>query len=222
MQIPRLAKWRELQGWTQKDLAHESGVSARSIAGYETGASVRPRTARKLAEALGVEVIDLAGIGQGKVPAPPLPEQPSFNGLLEEERRSSLSPWVEYVRQRADRIRRHTADPQSLAFRDASAAQFFVEDKNREAADLLVRLNEKEMGRDPYGEEPLVAWQEVLSALKELTEALDRALERAKRMEAGRIEIAALNRQRRQTTAAVAEREKASAGILSLLESRGA
>jgi transcriptional regulator with XRE-family HTH domain len=85
LQIPRLRGWRELRGWTQKDLAEESGVSARSIAGYETGASIRPRNARKLAEALDVEVADLV-VTSGKGAAPPSLE-PSFNDVLDEERR---------------------------------------------------------------------------------------------------------------------------------------
>ena len=59
MQIPNLREMRELQGLTQKELADVSGVSLRSVAGYEGGASVRPNTARKLAEALDVKVADL-------------------------------------------------------------------------------------------------------------------------------------------------------------------
>lgn len=62
MQIPRLREERELQGLTQKELADVSGVSVRSVAGYESGASVRPNTARKLAEALDVKVADLVGV----------------------------------------------------------------------------------------------------------------------------------------------------------------
>lgn len=60
MKLPRLREWRELRGKTQVELAEEAGRSSRSIAGYEAGAEARPNTARRLAEALGVEVIDLA------------------------------------------------------------------------------------------------------------------------------------------------------------------
>ncbi len=62
MQIPKLREVRELQGLTQKELADVSGVSLRSVAGYEGGARVRPNTARKLANALDVEVADLVGV----------------------------------------------------------------------------------------------------------------------------------------------------------------
>jgi transcriptional regulator with XRE-family HTH domain len=61
VQIPNLREMRELQGLTQKELADVSGVSLRSVAGYEGGASVRPNTARKLAKALDVKVADLVG-----------------------------------------------------------------------------------------------------------------------------------------------------------------
>jgi transcriptional regulator with XRE-family HTH domain len=59
VQILKLREARELQGLTQKELADVSGVSLRSIAGYESGSHVRPNTARKLANALGLEVADL-------------------------------------------------------------------------------------------------------------------------------------------------------------------
>ncbi len=88
MQIPRLREQRELRGWTQKDLARESGVSARSIAGYEAGSGARPPTVRKLSEALGVEISDLVGEREApKAPAPPS-QQLTLNGLLAEERRN--------------------------------------------------------------------------------------------------------------------------------------
>jgi transcriptional regulator with XRE-family HTH domain len=92
VQIPKLRELRELHGLTQKELADVSGVSLRSVAGYEGGAHVRPNTARKLAQALNVEVADLVGADSyPKAQAPPSPEQPDFNGLLEEERRVAIS-----------------------------------------------------------------------------------------------------------------------------------
>jgi transcriptional regulator with XRE-family HTH domain len=92
LHIPQLRQWREYRGLTQRELAAASGVSLRSIAGYETGAGVRPNTARKLAEALNVEVADFFREPvTPKVPAPPSPEQPPLNGFEEEQRASALS-----------------------------------------------------------------------------------------------------------------------------------
>jgi transcriptional regulator with XRE-family HTH domain len=84
VQIPNLRGLRELHGLTQKELADASGVSLRSVAGYEGGAHVRPNTARKLAQALDVEVADL--VGADSYPKASASSQPSFfNGLFEEE-----------------------------------------------------------------------------------------------------------------------------------------
>lgn len=60
MKLPRLKEWRERGGLSQRDLAEMAGVSQDGISQYETGRrSARPRTARKLADALGVEIEDL-------------------------------------------------------------------------------------------------------------------------------------------------------------------
>jgi transcriptional regulator with XRE-family HTH domain len=75
VQIPNLRDVRELQGLTQKELADVSNVSLRSVAGYESGARVRPNTARKLAKALDVEVAELVGVSA----------HPKARALLEDE-----------------------------------------------------------------------------------------------------------------------------------------
>ena len=60
MRLPRLKEVRELHGWSQKNLAEAAGVSRDSISNYETGhRDAYPATARKLADALGVEIADL-------------------------------------------------------------------------------------------------------------------------------------------------------------------
>ena len=56
----RLREERQLRGWSQRDLARETGVNTDTISGIETGAhEPRPSTLRKLAEGLGIEVRDL-------------------------------------------------------------------------------------------------------------------------------------------------------------------
>jgi transcriptional regulator with XRE-family HTH domain len=60
LKLPRLKEVRELHGWSQAKLAEESGVSRDSISNYETGQrEAWPATAKKLADALGVEIADL-------------------------------------------------------------------------------------------------------------------------------------------------------------------
>ena len=56
----RVKEERQFKGWSQRDLARETGVNTDTISGIETGQhEPRPSTLRKLAEGLGVEVRDL-------------------------------------------------------------------------------------------------------------------------------------------------------------------
>jgi transcriptional regulator with XRE-family HTH domain len=59
MKVPRLRQQRESRGLTQQDLAVAAGVSRRSVAGWELGAGIRPNSARKVAQALAVDITDL-------------------------------------------------------------------------------------------------------------------------------------------------------------------
>jgi putative transcriptional regulator len=77
LKLPRLKEVREGRGWSQKKLAEESGVSRDSISNYETGhREAWPATAKKLADALDVEIADLREptrelVVAGKAEAPP-------------------------------------------------------------------------------------------------------------------------------------------------------
>jgi transcriptional regulator with XRE-family HTH domain len=76
LRLPRLKEVRELHGWSQARLAEESGVSRDSISNYETGQrEAWPATAKRLADALGVDIADLREPARelatsGKVEAP--------------------------------------------------------------------------------------------------------------------------------------------------------
>jgi transcriptional regulator with XRE-family HTH domain len=59
LKLARTREWRESHGLTQRELAAEAGVGEVTVARIETGASVTPPTARKIAQALGVRVADL-------------------------------------------------------------------------------------------------------------------------------------------------------------------
>jgi transcriptional regulator with XRE-family HTH domain len=69
---------RRRKGWSQKDLAEESGVGQDTISGIESGRhEPRPSTLRKLADALDVQVADFF-----REPAIPLDEAPREAGRL--------------------------------------------------------------------------------------------------------------------------------------------
>ena len=69
---------RRRKGWSQKDLAEESGVGQDTISGIESGRhEPRPSTLRKLADALDVEVADFF-----REPVVPLVEAPREAGRL--------------------------------------------------------------------------------------------------------------------------------------------
>lgn len=68
MQIVGLAvtRLRWGRGWSISELARNSGVAADTIAKIEDGESKgSPKTAKSLADALGVQVIDICGERQG-------------------------------------------------------------------------------------------------------------------------------------------------------------
>jgi transcriptional regulator with XRE-family HTH domain len=74
--VDTLKDLRRRRGWSQKDLAEESGVGQDTISGIESGRhEPRPSTLRKLADALGVEVVDLF-----REPALPKAEAPRGAG----------------------------------------------------------------------------------------------------------------------------------------------
>ena len=99
MKLARTKEWRESHGLTQRELAAEAGVGEVTVARIETGASVSPPTARKVAGALGVSVADLL-----ERPPVPLAEAPEA-GRLEEE----PSPAVEVQERREPGVKTASA-----------------------------------------------------------------------------------------------------------------
>lgn len=107
MKTPRLREWREAFGTTQSELSGAAGVSEHTISRIEHGAELRPNTARRLAEALGVTVADLIEkpptlLPRMEVSPPGKAEAPDTNtflqtgrmeflGLIEDMNREELS-----------------------------------------------------------------------------------------------------------------------------------
>jgi transcriptional regulator with XRE-family HTH domain len=59
VKVPRLKEWRETRGETQVSLAERAGVTQYTVLRAEHGENMRPSTARRLAEELGITVSDL-------------------------------------------------------------------------------------------------------------------------------------------------------------------
>src|SRR5215212_9399531 len=59
MRLPRTREWRESRGLTQRQLAEEASVGPATIPRIERGESVLPTTAKKIADALGINVVAL-------------------------------------------------------------------------------------------------------------------------------------------------------------------
>ena len=80
MQLPRLAEWRLRRALALRDLAASAGIGLTTINRIERGhQAARPSTARKLAEALGVEPAALMEPSGG---------QPETTEATTEDRRS--------------------------------------------------------------------------------------------------------------------------------------
>jgi transcriptional regulator with XRE-family HTH domain len=106
--LERLRYIREQAGYSQQNLADESGVSQHTISEIELGRrKPQGRTLRKLAGVLNVEVRDFYGESEYPKGEAPPSLQPSFNGLLEDERReATYRAWLEFVNRYAERWER--------------------------------------------------------------------------------------------------------------------
>jgi transcriptional regulator with XRE-family HTH domain len=56
IKLPSLAYYRIRRGWTQAQLAEAAGTSRVNVGRIETNHETRPTMARKLADALGVDI----------------------------------------------------------------------------------------------------------------------------------------------------------------------
>jgi transcriptional regulator with XRE-family HTH domain len=96
LRLARLREVRELRGWSQSKLAEESDVSRDGISNYETGhREAWPSTARKLADALGVEISDLVARAEELVP---LAKAPREAGQLDRDHAVMLLQALENAR----------------------------------------------------------------------------------------------------------------------------
>jgi transcriptional regulator with XRE-family HTH domain len=209
----RLRVLRAERGLSLTEAAERAGIQRQTLALLERGERhPHDPTLAKIAKGYGVPIEDLL-------------EEPALAGApgkaeAPDTGPSALAPWATYARRLAARTRSHAADPHSPAFRDAWAALFFVEERNRDAAELWLLL-EEELGRELLADEPLAAFNAALAAFEELAEALAEAQRRAEQMTAGFAE-SEIGPARRRIAEAAAQRGQAAARVSTLLENRGA
>jgi transcriptional regulator with XRE-family HTH domain len=210
----KLRVLRAERGLSLRKASELTGVDIHTISDTEKGKHMPwDHTLAKLAKGYGVPIEDLL-------------EEPALTGAPGKDEApdtgpSVLAPWATYARRLAARTRSHTADPHSPAFRDAWAALFFVEECNRDAAELWGVLFEEELGWEAYADEPFAALNAMLAALEELAEALAEAQRRAEQMAAG-IAESEIGQARRRAAEAAAQCEQAAARGSSRLERRSA
>lgn len=157
MKLARTKEWRESHGLTQRELAAEASVGEVTVARIESGASVAPPTARKIAEALDVSVADLM-----ERPPVPLGDAPPETGpgslQFEDERLFMISyadgthtwdeAWAE-AREYAKDARGEYGSKVTVRD-DGEAVEVFVErgvtDRIRAARDRAIRDDVKRAG----------------------------------------------------------------------------
>jgi len=120
--VETLREFRRQKGWSQKDLADESGVGQDTISGIEKGRhEPRPSTLRKLADALEVEVADFF-----REPAVPLGEAPREAGPPRVSRERLEEHFEEVRRDEVDYLNWMIADFWRLALPDEKPRAHFV------------------------------------------------------------------------------------------------
>jgi transcriptional regulator with XRE-family HTH domain len=163
----RVKEERQLRGWSQRDLARETGVNTDTISGIETGQhEPRPSTMRKLAEGLGIEVRDL-------FMEPALPKAPAREAGQPERKRPIFDVVRDAVLRQGDEDRQAIARageselPQDSYVRHENQAMRYLLDRNQgDLAEGYIELMKR------------YVWLEQEHAqLTEQVEALERRLE---------------------------------------------
>jgi transcriptional regulator with XRE-family HTH domain len=169
---------RRRKGWSQKDLAEESGVGQDTISGIESGRhEPRPSTLRKLADALEVEVADF--FREPAVPLAKAPEMGPTETEVEEERHvipqsaASLKRHIEKIKELKELREAEMEDlGKGFGLRDALLNQMDLADKGLH--DLMEELGVLDFaeavraGREMAEPEAIPLCYELLRRLAEL------------------------------------------------------
>jgi len=131
----RLKEERLRSGWSQKDLAQESGTNVDTISGIETGQhEPRPSTLRKLAKALEIEVRELF-----EEPVP-LGEAPREAGPPQVSREELFAQGIPVTAHEVDEVNYNIAVVWRLVRGGKPVAYFPHEDVDLERVWMLIDL----------------------------------------------------------------------------------
>src|SRR5215207_9654406 len=185
---------REARGWSQMRLAVEAEMSVSGISMVENGhRNLTTTTLGKLARALGVEIPDLFRESETlKAGAPPL--EPSFNDVLDDERRiGAIRRFEENLRHFTSQWREELKDPQKQGrywcFGVQATAigitllisKLDLFRRIREVAQAspsgLIEEMKKGRGGRAMSDPEFLAAMDLLTAFEEMHEASDEALE---------------------------------------------
>jgi transcriptional regulator with XRE-family HTH domain len=127
---------RERLGRTMEMVGQEADVSKNSILRAEHGGDIRPVTARKIAQALGVEVVDL-------VEEPTAPKARTSLSLQDEQRRSNeIDRWLAYANFRAWAWEEQAEKEESPLFEHWRTAVEWDSEVTNEAFELIRIIDE--------------------------------------------------------------------------------
>jgi hypothetical protein len=145
-----LLRARELLGYGIEKVAEEARVSKNSVLRAEHEGDIRPLTARRIAAALKVDVADLLQEGESPTEASRWSFEPSFNDILEEERRADYyRPWTNLLARTAARweaeiVHYHQMPPLEVAGKQTKQPfdSGIASEVSAEALDLMLALQE--------------------------------------------------------------------------------
>ena len=174
LKLPEVARRLDVSEKTARRMVKSGSLPAVFIGG-----------AYRISEETLAEYLENAKVEPGKAQAPPSPEQPSLNGLLEEERRGDfLQSCRRYVQSRAEHYERRLAEAQEGGFfagHEGSLILFgeALEEYDELGALLAGDLPDLLFVEDRSDDAVMRAAVEAAAALRPLFKTLERISDRA-------------------------------------------
>jgi len=174
LKLPEVARRLDVSEKTARRMVKSGSLPAVFIGG-----------AYRISEETLAEYLENAKVEPGKAQAPPSPEQPSLNGLLEEERRGDfLQSCRRYVQSRAEHYERRLAEAQEGGFFAGHGGSLILLGEALEEYDELGALLAGDLPdllfvEDRSDDAVMRAAVEAAAALRPLFKTLERISDRA-------------------------------------------